>query len=112
MSRFSMKKLLRGSELNESVSLCLSVGLWLSQVGRIITYEWTAAIDVLGTERRVTLLLSKAFSNRVNYPFYLCQENCVIIQMRTKHYIITLQVYHTQSLFVHFNALQADKQLY
>lgn len=57
MSHSGMKQLLRESELNESVSLCLSVGLLLSEVRRIITYEWTAAIDVVEMERRVTLLI-------------------------------------------------------
>lgn len=56
MPHFSMKKLLRESELNESASLCQSVGLLLSEVRGIITYEWIAAIDGVGMERRVTLL--------------------------------------------------------
>ena len=62
MSHFSMKKLLRESELNESVSLCLSVGLLLSEVRGVITYEWSAAVDGVWMERSVTLLMFKALS--------------------------------------------------
>lgn len=50
MPHFSMKKLLRESELNESV------GLLLSEVRGIITYEQASVIDGVGMETRVTLL--------------------------------------------------------
>lgn len=56
MPHFSMKKLLSESELNESASLCLSVGLLLSEVRGIITYERAAVIDGVGMETRATML--------------------------------------------------------
>lgn len=57
MLHFSMKKLLRESELNESASRCLSVGLLLSEAPGIITYERLSVIDGSGMETRATTLL-------------------------------------------------------
>ena len=57
------------------VCLSLSVGLLLSEVRWIITYEWAAVIDGLGMETMVTMLFYKALSNRVNNLLYPCQEN-------------------------------------
>lgn len=39
-----------------SLSLALSLGLLLSEVRGIITYEWVTVIDEVEMERRVTLL--------------------------------------------------------
>lgn len=75
VTRQHEKKLQRESELNESLALCLAVALLLSEVRRVITYEWTAAIDVVGMERGASSLHYKALSNHVNNPFNFCQEH-------------------------------------